>query len=286
MNTKKFVKLFALITIFALLFAACGSKEEAPAVTEAPVVTEAPAAPQAPAAVELGLTDWTLDASIWSSVNGASIDLTATPKAYAEGMTASFVVRLEGEDITNNPCEWNGTAFTSYADLNAEDGYCYYVVLTGPDGAAETVEINTPTTPTNEALINLAASLESFCHATVADSSYENETLTIAEGSVVIQIPRVSGSSELTCTAAELILNLDGGALTKESLNDKLTEADNDAGIYTADLAGIQFNVPTMEGDHHLALTLVAHLSDGSTLTDDSSAAWFYSDSTVHLTVG
>lgn len=280
MKTKRILKLFALITVFALLFAACGSKEEAAAAqNEAPEAgTEA-----APVNLELGLADWTLDSSIWSSANGASVDLNAVPTAYAEGMTATFVVRLEGEDVSNNVCQWDGKAFTGYADLNAADGYCYYVVLTGADGKEVTVELNTPTNPTNDALINLAASLESFCSITVEDAPFASGKLTINKGSVAIRVPHIS-SGDVTCTAAELILNLDGGALLKESL--ELTETDSTDASYTADLAGVSFDIPELEGDHQLTLTLLAHLSDGTNLSDEDSTGWFYSDGTAYLTVG
>ena len=274
MKTTKLVKLFALITVFTLLFAACGAKEE-PAST--PPATQAVA--------ELGLTDWTMDASIWSSSNGASIDLTATPIAYAEGMTANFVVRLEGEDVSNNPCEWNGTAFTSFADLNAEDGYCYYVILTGADGESVTVEINTPNTPKDESLISLASSLESYCTCAISDAPYADETLTISQGSATIQPPRIStGGKAVTCTEARLILNLDGGALALEKL--EIPAEPNADGSYTFDLTGISFKVPNMEGDHQLTLALAAELSNGQTLEDESSTSWFYSDGNVSLTVG
>lgn len=277
MNTKKFLKLFALITVFALVLCACGAKENAPSTDES-----APAEVQSPETAELGLSDWTLDSTIWSSANGAAIDLTATPIAYAEGMTATFVVRLEGEDVVSNPCEWNGKQFTSYADLNAEDGYCYYVVLTGADGSTVTVDINTPTTPFNTSLINLAASLESFCHTTISNASFENGTLTITQGTAQIQTPMID--SGVTCTEADLVMNLDGGALAKVSLKDKL--ADSVDGSYTIDLAGVSFQVPEMQDDHQITLTLMAELSDGTTLFDEGSTSWFYSDGSVQLTVG
>lgn len=274
MKRKNFVKLFALIAVFALLFAACGAKQ-APAATT----------PETQAAVELGLRDWAMDASIWSSANGASIDLTATPIAYAEGMSASFVVRLEGEDVANTPCQWNGTAFTSFADLNAEDGYCYYVVLTGADGESVTVEINTPNTPTDKSLISLATSLESYCSSTISDAPYADEALTIRQGSATVRPPQItSGGKAITCTEARLILNLDGGALAMENL--EIPAEPNADGSYTFDLAGISFKIPDMDGDHQITLALTAELSDGQILEDESSASWFYSDGEVSLTVG
>lgn len=274
MKKMNIVKLFALIAVFALLFTACGAKED-------------PSAPAAQGPVELGITDWTMNASIWSSSNGASIDLTATPKGYEEGMTASFVVRLEGEDVANNPCEWNGTAFTSFADLNAEDGYCYYIILTGANGESTTVELNTPNMPTDSALIGLATALESHCSSTVSDAPYdkETETLTIQQGSATIQPPKISvGGKAVTCTEARLILNLDGGALAMEKL--ELPAELNEDGCYVIDLAGLSFRIPEMEGDHQLTLALTAELSNGQTLEDESSTSWFYVDGDVALTVG
>lgn len=276
MNTKKLLKLIALIAMFALLLTACGNQETAEPETTLPAEV---------LPVELGLTEWTLDASIWSGGNGASIDLTAVPKGYEEGMTATFVVRLEGEDVTATPCEWNGTAFTSYADLNAEDGYCYYVVMKGADGTELTVEVNTPTAAYNDALINLAASLESFCHTTVSDASFSDETLTILQGSAQVQPPKVTVDGKaVTCTEARLVLNLDGGALTQETL--EIPSELGEDGRYTFDLTNIAFHVPAMEGDHQLTLTLYADLSDGTLLEDTGSTAWFYTDGTVQMTVG
>lgn len=280
MNTKRILKLLALVTVFALMLAACGGKEAAPTAPTDPAAADSETAA---VKAELGLSDWSLDSTIWSSANGASVDLTAVPTVYEEGMTAAFVVRLEGEEVSNNPCQWNGTAFTGYADLNAADGYCYYVILTGPDGEAVTVEVNTPTTITNDALINLAASLDSFCSITVEDAPFADGKLTINQGSVTIRVPHLS-TGDVTCTGAELILNLDGGALLKESL--ELTETDSATASYTADLAGISFDLPDLKGDHQLTLTLLAHLSDGTALSDAESTGWFFSDGTAHLTVG
>lgn len=282
MNTKKLMKLFALITVFTLLFAACASKEE-PAVPQTAAPETSTSTEAAPVQLELGLSDWALTSSIWSSANGASIDLTAVPTAYEEGMTAAFVVRLEGETVSSNACQWDGNAFTGFADLNAADGYCYYVVLTAADGQEVTVEVNTPTTTTNDALINLAASLDSFCSITVEDAPFTAGKLTINKGSVAIRVPHLS-DGDITCTAAELVLNLDGGALLKHDL--ELTQTDSADASYTADLSGISFDIPELEGDHQLTLTLLAHLSDGTSLSDADSTGWFYCDGTASLTVG
>ena len=67
-----------------------------------------------------------LNATAWSSPNGATVNVDAVPNGYAEGQKAEFCVRLEGEEIARVPCEWDGKSYKASADLNAADGYCYY----------------------------------------------------------------------------------------------------------------------------------------------------------------
>ena len=128
-------------------------------------------------------------------------------------------------DSANVPCEWNGSAYTASADLNAADGYCYYVLLTAADGTQTEVAINTPTAPTDDALINLESALNSYCNMTVASATQDGSTLTITGGSVEVQAPRITNEGEtITCSKAELVLTFDEeivgtAALTMEALS-------------------------------------------------------------------
>ena len=123
MKRKNILAVIALVAVFAFALAGCGSKDKEPTANTAASV------PEMSAGQELTLTSSTLTAATWSSPNGATVNLTATPNGYAEGQSAAFIVRLEGEEAANVPCEWNGSAYTASADLNAADGYCYYVLL-------------------------------------------------------------------------------------------------------------------------------------------------------------
>ena len=142
MKRKNILAVIALVAVFAFALVGCGSKDKEPTANTAASV------PEMSAGQELTLTSSTLTAATWSSPNGATVNLTATPNGYAEGQSAAFIVRLEGEEAANVPCEWNGSAYTASADLNAADGYCYYVLLTAADGTQTEVAINTPTAPT------------------------------------------------------------------------------------------------------------------------------------------
>ena len=147
------------------------------------------------------------------------------------------------------------------------------------------MEVNTPSVPTNDALISLESSLESYCSTTISDASYADELLTINQGSVTIQVPKINADGKpITCTEARLILNLDDGALALKNLD--IPAELNEDGAYILDLVGVSFKVPVMEGDHQLSLALTAELSNGQVLEDESSTSWFYPDGTVALSVG
>ena len=274
---KNFLTMIALIAVFALVFAGCGSKE-AEQTTAAAVTSAETAAP-----VVLGLADFKLSATTWSSPNGATVNLTATPNGYAEGQTAAFVVRLEGEDVADVPCEWDGTNYTAAAELNAADGLCYYVIMAGADGNTAEVPVNTPNVPTDEALINMESSLNSYCDLMVDSSSFADGKLTITEGSVQVQTPKITNEGEtITVSEAALVLSFNGEEVGSEKLT--LTESET-AGSYTLTLTNVSFDVSEMENDQQLILTLNVTLSNGQSLSA-AGGTFYYNDGELLTAVG
>ena len=261
----KKMTILAVILVLVMALTACG-KEEAPETAAAPTVaaTTVPAETAAPAQT-LTLTDWALSASTWSSPNGATVHLSATPSTYADGQTADFVVRLESDDIITVPCEWDGTSYTADADLNAANDYCYYVILTAADGTCTEVAVNTPAAPTNEALINLEAALASYCNLIVEESEITDNKLTLTKGSVQIQVPLITNEGE-TIGCKDVILVLDCNGQLLEQPVTGLTETTT-AGLFEADVSGTAFEVPEMEADQDIQLTLNVTLTNGQVLT-------------------
>ena len=277
MKKKTVLVLFALMTVFALMLTGCGKEkaEEAPAPTAAEVLpTES---------IPLGLASWELSTSTWSSPNGATVHLSAVPNAHSNDQYAVFSVRLEGDDVENIPCEWNGTSYTASAELNAADGYCYYVVLTTTAGEQVEVAINTPATTTNEALINMETALNTYCHLLVESSDANEEKLTITAGTVQIQLPQITNDGEaITCTKAALVLNFNG----QETDRKELTLGDPSAsGLYELSIADNRFDIPAMEDDQQLTLCLEVALSNGQILTD-ANGTWSYIDGQLVSAVG
>ena len=273
----KRTRFLALILVLALALCACG--KDAPAETTAaaaePVETTMP--------VPLTLTDWSMSATTWSSPNGATVHITATPSRYLEGQQAAFVVRLEGEESANVPCEWDGTHYTASADLNAANAYCYYILLTDANGSVIEVSVNTPTDPRDEALINMEDSLNSYCSLVVEDSAVADGKLTINAGSVQVQAPKIRNNGEtIACADAMLILSFNGEKIAKEELT---LESTDDIGFYQLALSGISFDLPQMDADQQLQLELEVTLTNGQTLSAPGGV-WYANDAGLLPAVG
>lgn len=275
MKKKTALILVAVLTAFALMLTGCGSKEAAAEPTAAETA--------APEQVPLGLDSWELTASTWSSPNGATVHLSAVPTAHSDNQYAVFSIRLEGDDVENIPCQWDGKAYTASAELNAADGYCYYVVLTTTAGEQAEFPINTPASPTDESLINMASALNSYCHLLVEASDADSSKLTITSGFVQIQPPRITDDGKaITCTEAVLVLSFNGEEVDRKVLT--LPEA-SATGSYELSIADSRFDIPAMEDDQQLTLRLDVTLSNGQTLSD-ANGTWSYIDGQLVSAVG
>lgn len=277
MKKRTILAVLMLMVLLTSVLAGCGSEKTAE-TTAAPATVPA-ADPSQP----LSLTDWSMDATAWSSPNGATVNLTATPTGYTDGQSAAFVVRVEGEEVANVACEWNGTAYTAAADLTAANDLCYYVVLTAADGTVTEVAVNTPAQPTDDTLINLESSLASYCNLMVDETTFADGKLTVTAGSVTVQAPKITNEGqEITLSEAALVLSFHGEEVGREKLTLTETEA---VGGYAMELSGITFTVPEMENDQQLNLTLNVTLSNGHTLSA-AGGTFYYNDGELLTAVG
>ena len=280
----KKLTIWAMMLVLAIALTACGG-EKTPEATEtmaaatiatAPVESTLPAQP-------LALNSWELSASTWSSPNGATVHITATPSHYEEGQRADFLVRLESDEVSSIPCQWDGTSYTASADLNAANGYCYYVILTAADGTATEVAVNTPAAPTNEAFIDIEAALESYCSITIEDSVCENGKLTLTSGQVQVKAPTITNEGEtITCQETALVLSFNGEELKREILT--LSETDT-AGLFETALENVSFDIPQLKADEKVELALQVTLSNGQELYA-YGGDWLYENDGLMPVVG
>lgn len=268
MKRKSIFSVIAMVTLICALLCACGGKSAADTQTDGTPMT---------------LTAWTLTPRTWSSPNGATIQLSADVNHRDDTVTAEFVVRQGDADVFTAPCTWDGDKLTAEAELNAADGYSYFVVLTAHDGTLTEIPMSTTENPVDISLVNLESALNSYCNVLVSASEYADGVLKLTAGSLEIQVPQITNDGvAITCSEAKLVLTHDG-----EKLNDvSVVPQDSEVpGGYEADLSGIAFPVPQLDDDGQLSLQLEVVLSNGQVLTAEGGS-WTYIDGHVISTVG
>lgn len=83
------------------------------------------------------LSDYSVTGESWSDLKGAVLTFTMTPKAHGAEETAYVAVRYDGEEVAREECAWDGTCWKGDVSLSARDGYEYYFIQCGADGAQQ-----------------------------------------------------------------------------------------------------------------------------------------------------
>lgn len=226
---------------------------------------------------EAGLADFGASYQAWDTGDGATVTVTATPAAYTEGQSADLVVWLNGVEVEKAPFQWDGSVYTAQVELKAADGYTFLCALSYPDGTQREIVLDSPEM---DALVFLESNLTAFLNLVVQDWIVENDTLILEAGYAYVQLPRLSDS--LSVSSAQLVLNLNGQELTRQSLSLVLT---SDGTAWEQVLVGTGFSLPELGTDDQLDLWLEAELTDGQQLST-TGGSWFYTDGELVMAVG
>ena len=278
---KRLTVLLALALVFALLLAACGKERP----TAEPQATDAQGQTVAPTVqpLEVSLTAAVMTYNTWSSPNGLTVNLSATPSQHENDHSAEFVIRVGDVEELRVPCEWDGSAYTASADLNAKNGYGYYLVIRNESGASQELTVNSPDVMNEPLLVNMAEALDSYCILNVESASITDGVLTVDNGNVTVQTPAITVAGEtVTCTDAALVLTLDDQEISRISLTLIPTEVD---GSFEQTLRGTPFEVGELADGQELKLRLEATLSDGQILTAVGTT-WLCSGGELQGSVG
>ena len=228
---------------------------------------------------EGSLQSWELNASIWSSSNGATVTLNAQPRTYEKGQGASFVVRLEGKEIENVSCNWNGSYYTASVDLEAADGYEYECVIFPPQGVGEHYTLS----DAYDSLVYMKRSLDAYCNLYISDFKDEGGKFTVTAGFASVQLPQLtSAGTQIGFQKAQLVFLLNGE--TVESKDIDLPQGEGQ-GSYESSLSSISFNMPQMDDDYQLDLMLVVTLTNGDELSANGGS-WFYNNGELKMAAG
>ena len=228
------------------------------------------------------LQKWTLDTVAWADSTGADVTLTAAPSAYQAGITATFLVKLDGQEVASVPCLWNGTDFTATASLNAADGYSYYCVLVSPGGTRH-LPLTTPENPVPEIPVFLLSSLSSYCNLTVNDWEEDSGSLLVlTDACAQVQLPLVSSGTNIHIVTTNLVLRLNGSDSTRVPIQLNSSEV---AGSFDLTITNSHLPMPALAEGDVLELYLEVQLSDGRNL-QAFGISWQMTDGALISAVG
>lgn len=286
-NRKKTTLIAALALCATVILSGCGKEPKADANATAPAQTteatqataSAPAGSLAHVEAEGSLQSWELTAQVWSSSNGATVTLTAQPRAYEKGQGASFVVRLEGKEVENVSCSWDGKYYTASADLEAADGYEFECVLFPPQGVGEHYTLS----DAYDSLVYMKRSLDAYCNLYISDFKDADGKFTITAGWASVQLPQLTtAGTTIGFQKAQLVFALNGETVETQDVD--LPQGEGQ-GSYESSLSNISFTMPQMDDDYQLDLSLVVTLTNGEELTADGGS-WFYNNNELKMAAG
>ena len=284
-NRKKPALIAALALCAAVVLSGCGKNttESTTEPTQSTQATQAattvPAGSLAQVEAEGSLQSWEMTAQVWSSSNGATVTLTAQPRAYEKGQGASFVVRLEGKEVENVSCNWDGSYYTASADLEAADGYEYECVLFPPQGVGEHYTLS----DAYDSLVYMKRSLNAYCNLYISDFKDADGKFTITAGWASVQLPQLTtAGSAVDFQKAQLVFMLNGETVEAQDVN--LPEGEGQ-GSHESSLSNISFTMPQMDDDYQLDLMLVVTLTNGDELSANGGS-WFYNNGELKMAAG
>lgn len=289
MSNKKKSALIARVLALCLAasaLAGCSDKPAQPQVTTAPTETthatqptQAPAGSLAHVESEGSLQAWELSAQVWSSSNGATVTLTAQPRAYEKGQGASLVVRLEGKEVENVSCNWDGNYFTASVDLEAADGYEYECVFFPAQGVGEHYTLS----DAYDSLVYMKRSLDAYCNLYISDFKDADGKFTVTAGWASVQLPQLTtAGTTIGFQKAQLVFTLNGETIETQDIDLPKGEGE---GSYESSLSNISFTMPQMDDDYQLDLSLVVTLTNGEELTANGGS-WFYNNNELKMAAG
>lgn len=283
-NRLSLIFIAVLICMLMTAFSGCQKQEAAAPTTAAtePATAETTvaSAPELTNSEESGaLRSWELTPKVWSSSNGATITLTAIPRAYSQDQAVYFVVHLNGEKVEDVPCAWDGTAYAASVDLEAADGYEYECVVFQGQGEGESFMLS----DAYDSLVYLQTSLAAYCNLYISDFKVENDQFTVTAGFAHVQLPQLTiGSASVAFEKAELVFQLNGEDIETQPV--ELPKGEG-VGSHEASLSAISFKMPQMDDDYQLDLMLSVTLSDGQQLTANGGS-WFYNNGELKMSAG
>lgn len=229
-----------------------------------------------------GAEDWSLIPTAWADGNGADVALSMTPIEYSDSMTVRFVVQMDQQPMADVVCDWNGTAYTATVGLPAMNGYSYSCVFDGP-AETYTQVLTSPEAPTVWAAVYMEDALNHYCDLWLDSWTYADNTLTITNALVQIQLAQLQSADTPLAAQPEaaLVLTHNGQAIHQSGV--ELVPGEG-SGSYEATLSTLSLPLPELSEVDSVALWL--KVACGSETMSHCAAEWYREGSQLMLAAG
>ena len=211
----------------------------------------------------------TMFSQVYCSVDAADdgkqalVYVTLVPRRWSNGDEVELTAVLGGKKVEQQPCVWDGTAFSGVLLLPAENGYQYYCTVIHADGSREQQGIE------HEQAENLARELQVSCSAGMDgyQLALPEGILTVTDAYVSLAMPKCLDGPEhggVKWGKAEFVLYKNGQVTDRIQPAGLLTAGDTSK-IFHATLEEICLQFGGMADGDSVELWLEAELSNGMT---------------------
>ena len=193
----------------------------------------------------------------------ALVYVTMVPKRWSIGDEVELTAVLDGKKVEQQPCIWDGTAFSGVLLLPAENGYQYYCTVIHADGSREQQNIE------SEQAENLARELQVSCSAGTGEYTLalNDGLLTVVDGHISLAMPKCLDGPEydaVTWESVAFVLYKNGAVVDRVAPAGLLDPKDTSKTLH-ATVEQLQFRFDGMEDADDLELWLEVALSNGMT---------------------
>ena len=211
----------------------------------------------------------TLFSQVYCAVNAAEdgkqalVYVTLVPKKWSGGDEVELTALFDGKKVEQQPCIWDGTAFSGVLMLPAQNGYQYYCTVIHADGSREQQGIE------QEQAENLARELQVSCSAGISgyQLALREGLLTVTDASVSFAMPKCLDGPEhnkVNWAKAEFVLYKNGQVIDRVQPAGLLTAGDTSKTFHAA-IEEITLRFGGMDEGDSVELWLEAELSNGMT---------------------
>jgi len=214
------------------------------------------------------LASYSFDISPNIAEKYAQVGITVIPKSWDEDWKAAVHVRHSGALSVQQACHWDGTALNAALKLNLVDDLEYYLVISYPDGAQESVKLEDEQAQNLKKSCTILCELEPRIHGYRSDAKTECAELYFTMQGLSLHRPHPEENpGDWLWTRTDYVLYRTRDSLREEVGTSPILDLGQDAKVYEHwGTQEVTFPVEMLrEGDEY-ELWVVLQVANGQTL--------------------